>query len=247
MARGRPQASTGGPRAQMMPRGVHIQPYPLRDLSPEEGIGRVHFHPCPIAPCSRCHSWGYVTTNYEIGLVEARRVIWPDIPTTGYATWKDQDSLLRWYNGEILLGGDQAGPLRPRHLRADGHNRTHHRRLSGPHTRAGSIGRSSTALGSGTARVRGVRLQRPLARIPRIAGREQDRTAGAGTPRHLALIGLRGEGEIHARTAAGLRIPLQHARLLLPHLKARGWLRGSRRAARSPRGTLRRHQSGPWQ
>lgn len=45
---------------------------------------------------------GYVTTNYDPGLLEARRVVCPDIPTTGYATWKDQDAVQRWYTGDVF-------------------------------------------------------------------------------------------------------------------------------------------------
>lgn len=45
---------------------------------------------------------GYVTTNYDPGLIEARLTLRPDIGATGYATWKDPDSLQRWYTGDIF-------------------------------------------------------------------------------------------------------------------------------------------------
>jgi tetratricopeptide (TPR) repeat protein len=45
---------------------------------------------------------GYVTTNYDPGLLEARRVVRPEVAATGYATWQDGDLLRRWLTGEVF-------------------------------------------------------------------------------------------------------------------------------------------------
>ncbi|MDP8238009.1 MAG: SIR2 family protein [Candidatus Hatepunaea meridiana] len=45
---------------------------------------------------------GYVTTNYDPGLLEARYEIRRDTGFTGYATWKDQDSVQRWFTNDIF-------------------------------------------------------------------------------------------------------------------------------------------------
>jgi tetratricopeptide (TPR) repeat protein len=44
---------------------------------------------------------GYVTTNYDPGLLEARRVLRPEVVATGYATWRD-DGLREWLTGEVF-------------------------------------------------------------------------------------------------------------------------------------------------
>jgi hypothetical protein len=45
---------------------------------------------------------GLVTTNYDAGLVEARLKLRGDIRNTGWATWKDSDSVQRWLTGEVF-------------------------------------------------------------------------------------------------------------------------------------------------
>ena len=52
---------------------------------------------------------GHVTTNYDPGLLEARRLLRPDVPATGYATWRDHDALRAWHTGEAF--GDRACPV----------------------------------------------------------------------------------------------------------------------------------------
>ncbi len=45
---------------------------------------------------------GYVTTNFDPGLLEARDDLRRDVGDTGYATWKDPDELMQWYTGDIF-------------------------------------------------------------------------------------------------------------------------------------------------
>lgn len=45
---------------------------------------------------------GFVTTNYDPGLVEARTQLRTDVPTTGFSTWKDNDDISRWLNESIF-------------------------------------------------------------------------------------------------------------------------------------------------
>jgi hypothetical protein len=45
---------------------------------------------------------GYVTTNYDPGLIEARHALRPDVTDTGYTTWKDTVELGKWYRGEVF-------------------------------------------------------------------------------------------------------------------------------------------------
>jgi tetratricopeptide (TPR) repeat protein len=46
-----------------------------------------------------------VTTNYDSGLVEARRVFRPDIRSTGYTLWNQPFPLDRWVSGDIFGEG----------------------------------------------------------------------------------------------------------------------------------------------
>ncbi|MGH8908706.1 MAG: hypothetical protein ACRD0K_19970 [Egibacteraceae bacterium] len=52
---------------------------------------------------------GYVTTNYDSGLLEARRACRPRARATGYCTWKDRDPLRAWLTGEVF--GEQSCPI----------------------------------------------------------------------------------------------------------------------------------------
>ena len=53
---------------------------------------------------------GYVTTNYDPGLLEARSAVRAGVRATGYATWQDADAVRRWYTGEIFAE-PQACPM----------------------------------------------------------------------------------------------------------------------------------------
>ena len=52
---------------------------------------------------------GYVTTNYDPGLIEARRELRQDASATGFATWKDVDGVTRWLTGDIFR--EEACPI----------------------------------------------------------------------------------------------------------------------------------------
>jgi SIR2-like domain len=45
---------------------------------------------------------GYVTTNYDPGLLEARSAVLSGVRATGYATWQDSDLVRRWQTGEVF-------------------------------------------------------------------------------------------------------------------------------------------------
>jgi tetratricopeptide (TPR) repeat protein len=45
---------------------------------------------------------GYVTTNYDPGLLEARLLERPEVGATGYATWQDADAVRRWLTGDVF-------------------------------------------------------------------------------------------------------------------------------------------------
>jgi SIR2-like domain len=52
---------------------------------------------------------GYVTTNYDPGLLEARSTVRPRVRATGYATWQDADAVRRWQTDEAF--GEHACPV----------------------------------------------------------------------------------------------------------------------------------------
>jgi tetratricopeptide (TPR) repeat protein len=45
---------------------------------------------------------GYITTNFDAGLIEARLRLRPDSLATGFGTWMDEDIVYHWYTGEIF-------------------------------------------------------------------------------------------------------------------------------------------------
>lgn len=45
---------------------------------------------------------GHVTTNHDPGLLEARRLLRPDVPATGYATWQDHDAIRGWHTSDVF-------------------------------------------------------------------------------------------------------------------------------------------------
>jgi len=63
----------------------------------------------------RCNFKAWITTNYDQGLVEARRVRRPDIRETGYAIWNQPAEIERWLSGDRF--GPDSGPI----LFAHGH------------------------------------------------------------------------------------------------------------------------------
>jgi tetratricopeptide (TPR) repeat protein len=63
----------------------------------------------------RCNFKAWITTNYDQGLVEARRVRRPDIRETGYSIWNRSAELEPWVSGDCF--GPDSGPI----LFAHGH------------------------------------------------------------------------------------------------------------------------------
>ncbi|HEV3332261.1 MAG TPA: SIR2 family protein [Bryobacteraceae bacterium] len=63
----------------------------------------------------RCNFKAWITTNYDQGLVEARRTRRPEIRETGYAIWNQTAEIERW------LSGDRFGPDSCPILFAHGH------------------------------------------------------------------------------------------------------------------------------
>jgi tetratricopeptide (TPR) repeat protein len=63
----------------------------------------------------RCNFKAWITTNYDQGLVEARRVRRPEIRDTGFAIWNQTAEIERWLSGDRF--GPDSGPI----LFAHGH------------------------------------------------------------------------------------------------------------------------------
>jgi tetratricopeptide (TPR) repeat protein len=63
----------------------------------------------------RCNFKAWITTNYDQGLVEARRTRRPDIRDTGFAIWNQTAEIERWLSGDRF--GPDSGPI----LFAHGH------------------------------------------------------------------------------------------------------------------------------
>jgi tetratricopeptide (TPR) repeat protein len=63
---------------------------------------------------------GHVTTNFDPGLLEARRELRPDSQATGFGTWQDLDAVERWNNGEIFA--EHSCPILFAHGIYDRHN-----------------------------------------------------------------------------------------------------------------------------
>ncbi len=68
---------------------------------PKLGPDGNHFTPIHSA-LLRLSFRGYVTTNYDPGLLEARLALRPDSSATGFATWKDADAVQRWFTADIF-------------------------------------------------------------------------------------------------------------------------------------------------
>ncbi len=63
----------------------------------------------------RCNFKAWITTNYDQGLVEARRVRRPEIRETSFAIWNQPAEIERWLSGDRF--GPESGPI----LFAHGH------------------------------------------------------------------------------------------------------------------------------
>ncbi len=68
---------------------------------PRPGEDGKHFTPIHRA-ILRLPFKGFVTTNYDPGLIEARRVVRQEVANTSYATWRDRDAVGRWVSGDVF-------------------------------------------------------------------------------------------------------------------------------------------------
>ena len=87
--------------------GIYAQT--LREIfSPKIGKDGNRFTPVHSA-ILRLPFKGVITTNFDSGLVEARSKLRQDSLATGFGTWKDQDTVELWHNGDIFR--DQPCPI----------------------------------------------------------------------------------------------------------------------------------------
>ena len=73
----------------------------FKDRVGADGLG---YTPAQAA-LARANFKALVTTNYDAGLVEARRVLWPDIRDTGFAVWNQNFQIDRWASGDLFRDG----------------------------------------------------------------------------------------------------------------------------------------------
>jgi len=57
------------------------------------------------AALARCAFQAWITTNYDPGLMEARRVLRPDIRDTGFTVWNQTFPMQRWTSGDMFQRG----------------------------------------------------------------------------------------------------------------------------------------------
>lgn len=89
--------------------GAGIYAELLRQVfGPRTGADGNYFTPVHAA-LVRLRFRGYVTTNYDSGLEQARMRIRLDSVATGFATWKDDGEVWRWLKGEVFR--DQPCPI----------------------------------------------------------------------------------------------------------------------------------------
>jgi tetratricopeptide (TPR) repeat protein len=81
----------------------------LREIfRPKAGLDGRYFTPLH-ATLIQLPFRGYITTNFDPGLLEARLQLRPDSRPTGFGTWRDQDVVERWRTGDIFR--EQPCPL----------------------------------------------------------------------------------------------------------------------------------------
>ena len=76
---------------------------------------RPHYFTSAHDALVRCNFKAWITTNYDQGLVEARRLRRPEIRDTGFAIWNQPAEIERWVSGDRF--GPDSGPI----LFAHGH------------------------------------------------------------------------------------------------------------------------------
>jgi hypothetical protein len=81
----------------------------LRDIfRPKAGPDGNYFTPLQSV-LIRLPFKGYITTNFDPGLLEARYRQRPDSRPTGFGTWRDPDVVARWQNGDVFA--EQTCPI----------------------------------------------------------------------------------------------------------------------------------------
>jgi hypothetical protein len=204
---------------------------------------------------------GVVTTNYDPGLLEARRQLLPEQLDTGYATWLDDEGLRVWRN-------DPAGASSTRILFAHGiYERPNTVVLTtSEYRRAYEDGPYPRLLEELVTQDRmiyvGVSFADPFFEQVVSSALSQRRDGAAGQPRHVALIPLREPYSpalrdryrrsydvdalfyaVQSRTVPGGKEE-DHSDVLLA-LKSVIPLRGSRGAAAAPQEALGRAEAVP--
>ena len=85
----------------------------FKDRVGSDGLG---YTPAQAA-LVRANFKALLTSNYDAGLVEARRVLCPNIRDTGFAVWNQNFAVNRWESGDLFSEGKQKCPI----LFAHGH------------------------------------------------------------------------------------------------------------------------------
>jgi hypothetical protein len=95
----KPQQAVRGVKGKL---GGQIYGQILRDIfGPKTGGDGNRFTPIHAALVDLSFK-GFITTNYDPGLLEARREIRRDVRGNGGQTWKDADAVARWLTGDIF-------------------------------------------------------------------------------------------------------------------------------------------------
>jgi tetratricopeptide (TPR) repeat protein len=76
-------------------------PFLYENFKDRVGPGGLAFTPAQAA-LARSNFNAWITTNYDGGLIEARRVLRPDIRETGFVVWNQNFQIQRWSNGDLF-------------------------------------------------------------------------------------------------------------------------------------------------
>lgn len=138
----------------------------------------------------RCNLAGVITTNYDPGIANARMAVRTEASATGFASWADEDLLVRWRQGTVF--GDDELPL----LFAHGlHSRPESIVLATSEYRKAYRGMLGAVLGQllDTRRAVWIGFSFTDRRIETVLQEIGDRSSTATTttpePRHVAVLG----------------------------------------------------------
>ncbi len=73
----------------------------FKDRTGDDGLPYTSSH----AALMRMNFQAYVTTNYDAGVLEARRHLWPGIRDTSFTLWNQNFPVNRWASGDRFKGG----------------------------------------------------------------------------------------------------------------------------------------------